>query len=219
MDCSGGQDDEFKISDLTGIEHFRFLKRLVCRGNLLQELDVSGLPGLVYLDCTSNKIASLDVGNNPALESLLCSSNLLTSLNASGCYSLISLDCSGNELTALDIGNCGQLDNLSCQSNSLTVLEVTNTPLIRNYILTTPRVDNGTLIAYGEYTGIGSGTGDPITSYHVEMDPGTSPYSNDTGRNLDIGINADPFLVTTIIVAYMLTRHFAGWKKNDWFED
>ena len=182
---------------------------------------MSELPELVYLDCSSNLLSSLDVGGNDVLKTIICSGNSLTSLNVSGCYSLVSLECRKNDLKTLDISNCPQLDILSCSSNSLTVLDVTSTPLIRNYILTTPRVDNGSQIAYGEYEKVGAGSGDRrvVSLYHVELDPETAPFSNDTGRNLDTGINADPFLITTIIVAYMLTGRFAKEKKNEWFDN
>ena len=215
MTCSGVQAGS-GIRDLTGIENFRNLTELDCSGNLLQELDVSRLKKLVSLDCSSNMIASLDVSRNSALETLSCSGNSMIYLSVSGCYSLITLDCESNDLTSLDISNCSQLDNLSCQSNSsLKVLDITSAPLIRNYILTTPRVDNDSCISYGEYPAAGQ----TDTLYHVEMDPMTSPYSNDTGRNLDVGINTDPFLITTIIIAYMITGRVAGAKKDGWFEE
>ncbi|MBQ3412088.1 MAG: hypothetical protein IJG67_03540 [Oscillospiraceae bacterium] len=216
MNCESAPDDGSGIRDLTGIEHFRYLTDLDCSGNLLQELDVSRLARLVRLDCSSNMIASLDMSRNPALETLSCAGNSMRYLSVSECYSLISLDCEDNELTSLDISWCSQLDDLSCASNSsLKVLDITSTPLIRNYILTTPRVDNGTSVSYGEYVPAGQVN----TLYHVEMDPVTEPYSNDTGRNLDVGINADPFLITTIIIAYMLTGRIAGVKKDGRYGD
>ena len=220
MDCEGGQDDGSKIGDLSGIGHFRSLTKLNCRDNLLKELDVSELHDLIYLDCSSNMISSLDVSRNTELETLLCSDNSMVSLRASGCYSLLSLDCSGNGLNALDISNCNQLDDLLCQSNALAVLDVTTVALIRNYILTTPRVDSGPYVAYGEYViaGDGADTGRAGTCYHVEMDPETTPFSNDTGRRFDTGINADPFLITTIIFAYILTGRFKGRKNDEWYE-
>ncbi len=220
MDCEGGLNDGHKIGDLSGIGHFRFLTKLNCRDNLLKELDVSELHDLIYLDCSSNMISSLDVSRNTELETLLCGDNSMVSLRASGCYSLLSLDCSGNGLNALDISNCNQLNDLLCQSNDLAVLDVTTVPLIRNYILTTPRVDSGPYVAYGEYViaGDGADTGRAGTCYHVEMDPETTPYSNDTGRRFDTGINADPFLITTIIFAYILTGRFKGRKNDEWYE-
>ena len=213
MDCRGEKNGP-GIRDFTGIEHFRYLTELDCSGNQLQELDVSRLARLVRLDCSSNMIASLDVSRNSALETLSCSGNSMRYLSVSECWSLISLDCEDNALTTLDISWCSQLDDLSCASNSsLKVLNITNTPLIRNYILTTPRVDNGSSVSYGEYMP----PGQVNTLYHVEMDPVTEPYSNDTGRNLDVGINADPFLITTIIIAYILTGRIAGSRKDDWY--
>ena len=217
MDCGGIRNNGSAIRDLTGIGNFRNLTRLICRSNLLSELDVSGLPKLTYLDCSSNRINTLDVSGNAVLETLFCRDNGMTFLDVSECYCLGTLECGENSLTELDISNCPQLDTLSCQSNSLSTLDVTTTPLIRNYILTTPRVEDGTHIAYGEYVMAGdSSYGEHVTTaYHVEMDPETAPYSNDTGRNLDTGINADPFLITTIIVAYMLTGRFAKEKKDE----
>ena len=220
MNCAGVPGGEARIRDLKGIEHFRSLKSLDCSNNMIQELDVSRLTELISLDCSSNMIVALDVSLNAALETLICRDNSLEYLKAAGCYSLVSLDCSENDLKELDIRNCSQLDDLSCQSNDLTVLDVTTAPLIRNYIFTTERADSGEHIAYGEYfpTNAGSAEQSPVVSYHVEMDAQTAPFSNDAGMNLDSGISANPFLITTIIIAYMLTGRSSG-RKNGWSDD
>ncbi len=76
------------ISDMTGIEAFINLERLICWKNKLTGLDVSQNTALTDLYCALNQLTSLDVSNNPALTVLHCFSNQLTSLDISGNTSL-----------------------------------------------------------------------------------------------------------------------------------
>lgn len=59
------------IEDLSGIEAFINLENLRVNVTMIEELDLSALAKLKYLDCTDNMLSSLDVSNNPALEELI----------------------------------------------------------------------------------------------------------------------------------------------------
>ena len=141
--------DNRNISDLTGIEDFIALTQLWCKGNPINNLDVTNNTALTVLDCPENQLTSLDVTNNIALIYLSCWGNQLTSLDVTNNTVLTVLACGINQLTSLDISNntalfwlgCGgnqlsslktdiipntALTRLSCGGNQLTALDITN---------------------------------------------------------------------------------------------
>lgn len=63
------------INDLTGIEAFTSVDTLRVNGTMIEELNVSTLANLKYLDCTENMLSSIDVSNNALLEYLNISSD------------------------------------------------------------------------------------------------------------------------------------------------
>lgn len=58
------------IEDLTGIEAFINLESLTIAYTMIEELNVSSLTKLKYLDCANNMLTSIDLSNNPLLEHL-----------------------------------------------------------------------------------------------------------------------------------------------------
>ncbi len=128
LDVNGfGKNNSQKIANLTGIEHFTALTRLVCNdNNNLTNLDVSKNTALTQLYCHINQLPSLDVSKNTALTSLDCSYNQLTSLDVSNNTALTSLNCSSNQLTGLDVSKNTALTDLFCFSNQLPSLDVSN---------------------------------------------------------------------------------------------
>ena len=58
------------ITDLTGLEAFTNLESLIVNNTMVEELDVSTMSGLKYLNCVDNALTNLDVSNNPLLEHL-----------------------------------------------------------------------------------------------------------------------------------------------------
>ncbi len=56
------------IHDLTGIEAFTNLERLVVNTTMIDNLNLSTLSQLKYLNCVDNMLTSLNVSNNPLLE-------------------------------------------------------------------------------------------------------------------------------------------------------
>lgn len=123
-----------EISDLTGIENFVALNKLICHHNQLTNLNVSQNTSLTYLDCSFNELIGLDVSKNIALTELRCHGNQLNSLDVSKNTSLTYLDCGYNGLTSLDVSKNTALTNLSCGYNELTILDVSqNTTLTHLY--------------------------------------------------------------------------------------
>ena len=88
--------NRISILDLTGIEDFIALKKLVCIGNQLTRLDVSKNTALTVLSCWHNQLTSLDVSQNTALTVLNCWHNQLTSLDVSKNTALTFLNFGSN---------------------------------------------------------------------------------------------------------------------------
>lgn len=142
------------INDLTGIDAFVNLDSLICGGNNLINLDVSGNPsleylqcygsnvtnlnisgavGLKYLHCRGNYLTSLSTSGNPLLEYLSCSNNHIASLDVSGSPALKRLECNSNTpLTSLNLSGATSLEYLSCEHSNLVSLDVSNNPALNH---------------------------------------------------------------------------------------
>ena len=118
------------IGDLTGIEHFTALTKLLCQKNQLTSLDLSKNTALEELDCGDNQLTSLDVSANTALKELYCGGNPLTALDVSANTALTDLNCINTQRTSLDVSKNTALTSLLCGDNQLTSLDVSaNTAL------------------------------------------------------------------------------------------
>ncbi|MFL0087183.1 T9SS type A sorting domain-containing protein [Tenacibaculum maritimum] len=117
------RNDE-KVSDLTGIEHFKKLKFLALQSNLLKTLDISKNTALEVLNCSSNQLKTLDISKNTALEVLYCSKNQLTHLDISHNNNLKKLSCRVNKLSELNLTNNTKLESLFCDVNKLRELDL-----------------------------------------------------------------------------------------------
>lgn len=118
------------ISSLKGIENFVILDSLHCKGNNIEELDLSHCPLLYYLDCESNKLIKLDLSSNAMLWIVYCQQNSIGSLELSDHTLLESIHCYDNKLTELDVSNCLLLDFLACENNELAELIIANCPAL-----------------------------------------------------------------------------------------
>lgn len=115
VDCSYKQ-----IYDLTGIEFFRNITTLRCRGN-----NISFLPKLsntlAELNCEVNKLTSFaNLPNN--LKTLNCWGNQLTSPLQNLPNTLVNINCGLNKLTYLPNPMPDSLRHLNCEFNQLTSL-------------------------------------------------------------------------------------------------
>ena len=75
LSITSPDSDNFQyINNLAVIEAFINLESLTVHGTMIEELNVSTLVNLKYLDCVDNMLTHLDVSNNPLLEYLNISS-------------------------------------------------------------------------------------------------------------------------------------------------
>ncbi|WP_298545949.1 immunoglobulin-like domain-containing protein [uncultured Aquimarina sp.] len=115
------------VADLTGIEDFLALERLICSGNNLSALDLSTNTLLEEVDVSNNDITSIDISNSPVLEELNLRENKLNSIDVTNNIALLDLDLSGSDITNLDISNNTLLTHLNVDNNDMTLLDVSNT--------------------------------------------------------------------------------------------
>ena len=129
------------IYDITGIEGFTNLKKLIINDNYIEAIDLTQNYELEYLDCAENLISILDLSNNSklisvfvhgprsnlseiiltgltSLENLSCADNYgLTEINLSSNSNLKYLTTSGTPIEILDVSNNTKLEYLDCVGN------------------------------------------------------------------------------------------------------
>ena len=113
-----------KIEDLTGIEAFINLKRLLLDNNALTEINVAGLSQLEILKVDNNKLNVLDCSGNNKLQSLSVNNNLLTQLDVSENHDLWSLEVSQNQLAEINVSNNPKLTDLTLGNNELSEIDL-----------------------------------------------------------------------------------------------
>lgn len=116
--------DMEKIEDLTGIEAFINLKRLLLDNNALTEINVAGLSQLEILKVDNNKLNVLDCSGNNKLQSLSVNNNLLTQLDVSENHDLWSLEVSQNHLAEINVSNNPELTDLMLGNNELSAIDL-----------------------------------------------------------------------------------------------
>lgn len=107
---------ETKIADVTGIEYFLGLQRIVLTANDVLSLDVSALTGLEALEVNFNLVGSLDLSNNPALEKLR--------------YRGSAQAGEDQKLSSIDLSNNPELRHLFLPNHNLVSVDLSNNPLI-----------------------------------------------------------------------------------------
>ena len=112
------------ISDLTGIEAFTNLTRLICTGNNLTSLNVSQNTALTQLMCYNNSLSTIDISHNTNLTEFDCDWNFISSLDVSHNTTLQLLSCYYNFISSLDISHNTALIQLSCANNTMSSLDV-----------------------------------------------------------------------------------------------
>ncbi|MCZ2393983.1 MAG: leucine-rich repeat domain-containing protein [Chitinophagales bacterium] len=134
--------DSLNISSLEGIDNFRNLQTLFCRGNKITTLPLYTFTKLEELDCSRNEITSLDVSMINQLNSLECSSNRITNLYLGNSDQLKFIDCSYNNLTNLDISGLSNLEQITCKINKLTSINIGNQNKIKYLNINYNRLSN-----------------------------------------------------------------------------
>lgn len=109
---AGLETADIKITDLTGIEYFLGLQRIVLTSNDLENIDVTELTGLEELEINFNLIGNLDLSNNTEL----------TKLRYRG-----SAQAENNQkLSSLDLSNNSQLRHLYLENQSIVSIDLSN---------------------------------------------------------------------------------------------
>ena len=114
LNCESNQLTTLDVSKNT------LLEELTCGKNLFEELTITNMENLVFLDivncpalktlkCQSNHLNILYITGNAALETLFCQVNYLKDLDLSGCTALKQLRSFNNLMSYLDISGCTSL--------------------------------------------------------------------------------------------------------------
>ena len=132
-----------KISSMRGIERFKNLDSLICRGTDVNEYDNIGHPGLLdsldvsanrklrYLACDGNMIRHLNISDNPFIETLVCGWNLLDNIDLSTVPKLRTLNISHNPLVSVDLSRCLGLYALDCSGCEIGMLDISMLPSLK----------------------------------------------------------------------------------------
>ncbi len=129
-----------KISDITGINVFENLKKLVLHYHGLTSLDLENCTSLVYLDCSHNEITNINVKNCAALETLNCSYNEIESIDVSNNIALKELNIltydkkeTHKRLKEIDISKNINLEIFNCGNADISVIDLTYNKNLTNF--------------------------------------------------------------------------------------
>jgi hypothetical protein len=120
-------DNAFPNMDLSGMPDLVFFSCDSCQMNTL---DVSQNTDLIQLAVSHNGLSSLDVTGMPDLQYLLAQNNALASLDLTQNAALEYLDVDANSLTSLDLAANDELYNLSASDNALTAIDLSTNVLL-----------------------------------------------------------------------------------------
>ncbi len=118
--------EEKGIASLKGLEYFSALETLLCAGNKLTSLDLSGNPELGHLECENNQLIELNVRCCPKMKMLYCSHNKITALDLTKTPCIEWLKCEHNRITSLDFSKCSNIHYAICQDNDMDTLTLKN---------------------------------------------------------------------------------------------
>lgn len=151
------------IGDLTGIEGFTGLRKLIAVQHDIEQIDLSDNVNLDTLNLAGNKLSSIDVSNNSSLVLLDLTANELNSIsglselgelrelnlswNYFGTFSISSeslkvLHMSNNDLYSLDISAVPNLENLLLTSNKLQGLDVFSNSKLETLLVSDNQLQN-----------------------------------------------------------------------------
>lgn len=119
-------DNSKEVNNLEGLDYFVNLKRLVCSGNAIPQIDLSKNENLETLIANGCELKLLDVSKNVNLIKLECNNNLLYTIDLKNNLNLQELDISKNKMAIIDMSSCTKLKKFNCSGNALTDLNVSN---------------------------------------------------------------------------------------------
>jgi hypothetical protein len=126
----GTEADPGDISDLTGIEAFTSVDRLICSYNQLTAIDLGANPAMTELISIGNPLQSLEVAQNTALTNLFVVGHAIDELDLSPNTNLVDLIFIQGGLSQLILGDKPDLLSLAVQGNQLSQLDVSGLPAV-----------------------------------------------------------------------------------------
>lgn len=124
------------IQNLTGINGFINLKKLIVAQHEIEEIDLNNNVNLDTLNLAGNELTSINVSRNSKLIFLNLIANELNSINGlSELTELKDLDLSWNYFEAFNISS-ESLEVLHISNNDLKSLDISAVPNLRNLLLT-----------------------------------------------------------------------------------
>ena len=130
LDQSSDEEQE-AITSLKGIKNFVNLVNLDCDGNLLTELDLSGLEKLEYVDCSYNNIATLNVSGCKSLKWIYAYMNNISKFYFEGCTNLVIVQMWKNNLQTIDMSGMPELVYFDLRMNMLREAKFNNCPKLQ----------------------------------------------------------------------------------------
>lgn len=126
LDISG-----LNISDLTGLEGFKFVLNLDVRDNNITTLDLTGINTVSLLHASNNPITTMDISSS-VIQVLDISDTNLTSIDVSNQFILTTINADNVPLATLDVSDLTGLTGLSLANTNLTTLDVSANTSLRN---------------------------------------------------------------------------------------
>jgi len=139
--------NNLNITDMTGIEAFKSIEKLVINTCPITYLNIDGCTSLNILRCSGSSLPTFSM-NHPSLEELDLSTSatittisltgfglktlrinnnpLLSTINFTIHQELTFFQCYNNALTTLDLSSCSSLANFYCTGNQLTSINLAN---------------------------------------------------------------------------------------------
>lgn len=129
------------IADLSGIEEFKSLRKLIANQHDIEQIDLSANNLLEEIHLSGNYLSSIDISKNTNIVQLNLSANQLTTIiGLPELIKLKDLDLSFNYFTELCIDN-ESLEILHFSNNDLISLDISTALNITNILLTTNKLN------------------------------------------------------------------------------
>jgi Leucine-rich repeat (LRR) protein len=130
------------INDLTGIEGFTSLRKLIATQHDIAQIDVSNNIDLDTLNLAGNNLSSIDLSSNNKLVLLDLTANQLNSITGlTGLSELKDLDLSWNYFENFSISSAS-LEILHMSNNDLNALNINAAPNLKNLLLTSNKLQS-----------------------------------------------------------------------------
>lgn len=132
--CGRSDNQRFSDSLRLDVRHNPLLERIDWYSLANEEVDLSGLSRLRYVDGHESRIKRLLLRDCPALEWLRCAGGRsLEMLDVRSCTSLREIDVIESNLASLDLGETPHLQRLNLFFNKIAALDLSGNPALEEF--------------------------------------------------------------------------------------